>query len=124
MLFAVVGEFTDALRFASHDAGEIETGGLNLQSPGIGKTGEMQDFGGVEQGLARHAAAQDAQPANLVAAFDDNCFQPRTCCRPGRRVTGAAAAYDCHIEIEFRSLAIHTRRMKQPKMGNKALRAS
>jgi hypothetical protein len=61
----------------------------------------MHDFGGVKQRLRGHAPAQNAQSADFSAAFDDGDFQTRAGRRPGRRVTGAAAAQNGHIAVKL-----------------------
>jgi hypothetical protein len=35
----------------------------------------MENFGGVKQSLAWHAAAQNAKTAHLIAAFDHDGFE-------------------------------------------------
>jgi hypothetical protein len=60
--------------------------------------GEMFHFGGVEQRLRRHAAAQDAESADFLAALDDDGFQAPRPPPARRRVTAAAAADDGHVE--------------------------
>jgi len=42
------------------------------------------DFGGVEQGLGGHAAAQDAEAADFLAAFEEDVLRPsrQPCAQP------------------------------------------
>ena len=51
---------------------------------------QMQDFGGIQERLAGHATAQDAQTADFRTAFDHDGFQ--TLAQRGSRggITGAA----------------------------------
>ena len=86
--------------FPRHDFREIEINFPGAHAPRLRVFGEVLDFSGVEQRLRRHAAAQDAQSADFLAAFDDDGFQSRARRRPRRRVTPAAAADDRHVEIK------------------------
>ena len=101
LLHAVIRKILDERIFPRHDFFEIEADFSGADAPRFGVAGEVHDFGGVKQRLRRHAAAQDAQPADFFAAFDDDGFQSRARRRPRRRVTGAAAAENGHVEIKL-----------------------
>jgi hypothetical protein len=61
---ALVRKFFDERVRSRHHFREIKTNIFRADAPQPGMTGEVQDFGGLEQRLCGHAAAQDAQPAN------------------------------------------------------------
>ena len=86
--------------FPRHDFGEVKGNFSGAHAPRCRVFGEMFHFRRVEQRLRRHAAAQDAQPADFRAAFDDDGFQARAGRRSRRRVTAAAAADDRHVKIK------------------------
>jgi hypothetical protein len=60
----------------------------------------MQHMSRVQKSLARHASAQNAQATYFLAALNDNHAQLRINRRPGRRVSGAAAADHCDIVVK------------------------
>ena len=96
-----MGEFLNHRVFSRHDPREIEVDLRNADAPGPRVSREVNHIRRVEERLGRHAAAQDAQPADLFAAFDDGRFQTGAGRRARRRVTAAAAAEDGDLEIEF-----------------------
>ena len=79
---------------------EIEGDFPGAHAPRFRVFGEMFHFRRVEQRLRRHAAAQDAQSADFLAAFDDDRFQARARRRSRRRIAAAAAADDRHVKIK------------------------
>ena len=91
-----------------------------LNAPGLRVAGQMHDLGGVEEGLGRHAAAQNAKATHLFAAFEDH--RPQTLGRGGARrgVTAAATAYDRQVVIELRSSRAHNGSMRQVFPAGKA----
>ena len=74
LLDAVMGEVLNHRVFSRHDPREIEVDLRNADAPGPRVSREMDDIRRVEQRLGRHAAAQDAKPADLFTAFDDGRF--------------------------------------------------
>ena len=78
---------------------------FGANAPRLGVAGEVHHFRRVEQRLRRHATAQDAQPADFFAAFDDDGFQTGARRRPRRRVTAAAAADDRDIKLNSLRIA-------------------
>src|SRR5437773_3475600 len=79
LLLAKISEAFDEGIFAGHHLGKLEGDVLNTDAPGLGMAGQVHDLGGVEKGLGRHAAAQDAQAADLFAALDHNRFETISC---------------------------------------------
>jgi hypothetical protein len=76
LLDAEIGEIFDLRIFPRHDFREIEGNLSGAHAPRFRVFGEMLHFRRVEQRLRRHAAAQDAQSADFLAALDDDGFQP------------------------------------------------
>ena len=101
LLHPVIGKFPDQPVFARHDLREVKAQLRGLKPPGGSSSGQVPDFGGIEQRLGGHAPAQDAQAADLPTALEDHRFQARAGGRPGGGVTAAAAADDRHVEIMF-----------------------
>ena len=52
----------------------------------------MQQFGGVDQGLRRHTAAQDAKSAEIFSIINDCDAVERFACGAGRCIAATAAA--------------------------------
>ncbi len=100
LLHAIIGKIPDERIFSRHDLLEIEADLSGADAPRFGMAGQVHHFRGVKQRLRGHAAAQDAQSADFLAAFDDDGFQTRARRRPRRRVTGAAAAENRHVVIK------------------------
>lgn len=96
---AVFGEIVNHGLFAGHDGFEIEACLWNSESPRPARTRQVEHFGRVEERLAGHAPAQDAQSAHFRPALDHDGFESGRgrCAR--RRVTRAAPAQDGKIEI-------------------------
>ena len=61
---------------------------------------QVDDVRRVEQRFRRHTTAQDAQAADLLAAFDHDRIQASAGSGARRRIPAAAAADDGDIEIE------------------------
>ena len=61
---------------------------------------EMHHFGGVEQGLRRHAAAKNAETAYFLPAFNDGRAQAGRSRAAGRSVAAAAAADNRHVVLK------------------------
>ena len=79
--------------------GEIEFDLGNFDAPDAGVTGEMGNFGGIEQGLGRHAAAQNAESAQFARSFDDGHVQSLADGSFGSGV--ATTSSSDHDEIKF-----------------------
>ena len=101
LLPAIIRKTLDERIFSRHDFFKIKTDLSSADAPRPGVAGQVQDLGGIKQRLGGHAPAQDAKPADFLAAFDDGGFQTRARRRPGRRVTGAAAAQNDHVMVEL-----------------------
>ena len=95
--------------FPRHDFREVEGNFARAHAPGVGVFGQMHHFRRVKQRFRRHAAAQDAESADFLAAFDDDRFQARAGRRSRRRVTAAAAADDGHVKIK----SFHAEKMER-----------
>ena len=106
--YTVIGKILDQCVLSRHDLLEIETDFPGANAPRPGVAGQMHHFRRVKQRLGGHAAAQNAQPADLVATFDDDGFQTRARRRPCRRVAAAAAAEDRHVIIK----SVHAKKME------------
>src|SRR2546425_4475542 len=65
LLFAKISEFSDKRVFSRHHFGKIETEFALVNAPNLGLTGQMHDFGSVEQSFRRHTAAQNAEAADV-----------------------------------------------------------
>src|SRR5579859_3440523 len=100
LLHAVIGEIFDERIFPRHDPLEIEPDPSGVNAPWSGMAGQVHHLGGIKQRLGGHATAQDAQPANFVATFNNDDSQTRARCRSCRRITGAAATQNCHVKIK------------------------
>ena len=100
LLDAKIGKILDQRIFPRHHLFEIKADFSSADAPRFRMFGQMLHFRCVKQGFGRHAAAQDAKSADLLAAFDDDRFQPCARCRPRRRIAAAAAADDGHVEIK------------------------
>ena len=107
LLPAVIGEVSDQGVLAGHDLCEVEADVVGADAPRLGVAGEVHDFGGVEQGLGGHAAAQDAESADFFAAVDDGGFEPERAAVRAAAVAGAAAADDGDIN----ACGVHGERM-------------
>jgi hypothetical protein len=108
LLFPVIRKLVNQPRFASHHLLEIESDLARLDAPRIGVAAQVEDFRRVKQRFAGHAAAQDAESADFIAAFNEGGLQAGVRGRPCRGVAGAAAANHSHIKIEF-ALRLHDR---------------
>src|SRR5207249_5383015 len=75
LLFTKIGEFFDECVFSRHDFGKIETEFALVNAPNFGLTGQMHDFGSVKKSFSRHAAAQNAEAADVFTAFNDDGFK-------------------------------------------------
>jgi hypothetical protein len=104
---AMVRKLFDERVLSRHHFGEIKTNIFRADAPWPGMTGEVQDFGGVEQRLRGHAAAQDTQPAYFRAAFDHDRSQSCGGGRPRRRVTSTTAAQDGDIVVKSAARFVH-----------------
>src|SRR5688572_4723028 len=110
LLLPIIGKLANQACLTSHDFLKVESNFARLNAPSLRVTAEMQDLSGIEQSLAGHAAAQNAKPADFLAAFDDHRFQTRACGSPRGRVAGAAAADHSDVKIKF-ALRLHGARM-------------
>ena len=100
LLHAEVGEIFNLLILPRHDLLPIERNFPRAHSPRRGVFGKMFHLRRVEHRLRGHAAAQDAQPADLASAFDDHGFQ--TCRRRRARCRKPAAARANHRQVEIK----------------------
>ena len=91
LLMPVVREFFNQRVFARHHPREVERD-LCLDPPRRRVLRQVHNFGGIEQSFGRHAAAQNAKPADFLPAFNHHCAQASAGRTAGRRVTGASAA--------------------------------
>ena len=119
LLPAEIGELGDERVLARHDFGEVEASVFDAHAPCAGVIREVHDFGGVEQRLRRHAAAQDAQAADFFAAFDNDSFQAGASGGTRRSVAGAAAAEDGQIKVELLQFA-HAVNMRNKETRDKS----
>jgi len=108
LLCPVIGKIIDQQILPRHHLLKIETDLSGANAPGPGMAGQVHHFSGVKQRLRGHAAAQDAQPADLVATFDDDGFQTRGGGGSGRRVTTTATTQDRYVKIK----PVHAGRME------------
>ena len=101
LLPAIIRKILDERVLARHHLRKIEAYVFGADAPWPGVAGQVHDFGGVKQRLRGHTPAQDAQPANIFPALNDNRFQ--TCARrcPRRCVAGAAATENGHVVIKL-----------------------
>ena len=76
---AAIGEILDHRIFSRHHLREIKID-LGANAPRLGMARQVHHFRRVQQGFRRHATAQDAKPAQFLAAFDDNGLET---CRGG-----------------------------------------
>ena len=70
-LLPVGGELADDGELASVEFFHVYGGSGDAKAEPGAVLGEVEDFGRVEQGFRRHAAAQDAEAAELAGAVDD-----------------------------------------------------
>ena len=88
----VTGEIGDDFPLARMDGFHVGPGRGNLQAEGFPLLREVQHVGHVKQRLRRHAAAQDAEAAELARAIDDGGAKSERGGGPGRVEPGTAAA--------------------------------
>ncbi len=112
LLNAVVRKILDKRIFSRHHLFKIKADFSDADAPRFGMTGKMHHFGGVKQRFGRHATAQDAQPADFLATFDNDRFQTRAGRRSRRCVAATAAANNGHIKIVSATL-LHAASMSQ-----------
>ena len=106
--------------FLRYDLGKVDADIVRADPKRSRVVSQMQDLGSVEKSLARHAAAQDAKPADLLASFKDHRLQTLRHGGPRRSVAAAASANDCEIIIETRSRSAHSGSMRQAAPADKA----
>ena len=99
-LHPVGSEVSDDFQFAGVDGLHVGAGAGDLQAEPAGVLRVMQDLGGIDQGLGRHATAQDAQAAELFRPVDDGDLFPQAR-RHARRVEAGAAAPDADEIVGF-----------------------
>ena len=119
LLPAVIGKVLDQGVLARHDLGEVEADILRADAPRLRVAGQVHDFGRVEQGLGRHAAAQDAKAADFLAALKDHGFKALGHGGPCRGVAAAAAADHRKVIIESFSSVAHGRKMREAHLAGK-----
>lgn len=120
LLPAVICEVLNQGILARHDLREVEADMPGADAPRRGVAGQVQNFRGVEQRFGRHAAAQDAEPANLLSAFDQRRPEPRARGGPPRGIPRAAGAYDGKIIFVLRANRVHAGRMCSAQAAGKA----
>ncbi len=120
LLAAVVGEVLDEGVLAGHHLGEVEADIVGADAPRFWVAGQVQDLGGVEEGFGGHAAAQDAKPADFLAALNDDGFQALGHGGPRGRIPAAAAADDGEVEIKAAPGYVHGGRMREESRAGKA----
>jgi len=113
LLLSKFREFLDQRVFPPHDFAKVETHFRRVDAPDSRVVGQVQDFGGVEQGFCRHATAQNTKSADLLAAFDNDSLKACISSGPRRRVTGAAAANNREVKFEVSSPFSHDFRMSR-----------
>ncbi len=69
---AVVCELLNGVDFALVQGLHIDGSAGNVEAEFFGVLGEVEDFGGVDEGFGGHAAAQDAESAELLGSVDDS----------------------------------------------------
>ena len=92
-LDAMLGEVTDDFQFPGMHGLHVGAGARDLQAELRGLLRVVQDFAGVDECLGWHAAAQDAEAAELFGAVDDGDPLPEAG-RGARSVEAGAAAAD------------------------------
>ena len=107
---ALLGTFLDQTVLPRHHGAPVEGHVAGFHPPEAAILGQVPHLRGIEQGLRRHAAAQDAEPANVLAAFNDD--GSKTGAGPGSRcrVTGTAPADDGQVVVPLRLPAAHSSR--------------
>jgi len=107
LLFPKISEFLDKSVFSRHDFGKIETEFALVNAPNLGLTGQMHDLGSVEQSFGRHTAAQNAEAADVLPAFNHDGFDAVGTGGASSGVTGAAPADDSEVEVEMALCLAH-----------------
>jgi len=100
LLVPEIGEFLDKPVFSGHYSWEINPHRLHPNTPGIRVPGQVRDLGRVKERLRRHATAQDAESADLLATFNHDGPQSGRSSSPGRGITAAATADHRDIVIK------------------------
>src|SRR5215469_14577226 len=96
---AVVGETLDDAPLACDDCGNIGAHAGDFDADLAGRAREVRDLGRAQLGFRRHAAAQDAQPAELSFSLYECCALAEPA-RGGRRGKACAArADDAQIKL-------------------------
>jgi len=101
LLRAMVRKQADQLPLARPDRRAIRAQILRAQSKFPRVANRLRPMPAFQQGLARHATAQDAQPANLLPAFDHGRLQTQGGRGRCARVAGAATPNHNEIKIWF-----------------------
>lgn len=100
----VIGEFTDEAFFPGDDFIHACSGLRRAQSEFLRpayRAGTVRRF---DEGFRGHAAAQDAETAEIAGAIDDRDAETEIMGGPCRRVAGAAAAEDEKIVVFFHEM--------------------
>src|SRR5205814_5665024 len=107
LLFPKISEFPDKRVFSRHHFGKIETELALVNAPNFSLTRQMHDFGSVEQRFGRHTAAQNAEAADVLPAFNHDGLDPSGAGRASGGVAGAAAADAGDVEIDMARRLAH-----------------
>ena len=89
---SVAREVSDELAFAVANGPRVDTSQLGAEPEFRAAAHAERAIGRFDQGLARHASAQDAKAAEFLRAVDHQRAQAQGCGRPRRGIAGAAAA--------------------------------
>ena len=103
LLNPVTGEIPDDSSFSDMDGLHVRRRAGDSQSEDATLPGVVQHLGAVEQRLRRHAAAQNAEPAERLGAVDD---RDRLSAGGGdsRRIEAGATSADDNEIVGFHSL--------------------
>lgn len=92
-------KFADEVLFASLEGFGVYPGGRDLEAKGIAGLGEMQDFGGVEEGLGWHTAVEDAEASQFGGGINNGDALAGFAGGAGGGVATAPAADNEVIEV-------------------------
>lgn len=98
LALAIAGEVFNQVAFACADGRHIWLTDGGIESELASATEGEGAIGGLDEGFAGHATAQDAEATEFVRAIDDSGFHAEGRCGASGSITGATAADDGEIE--------------------------
>src|SRR6266850_1377811 len=118
---ATISKSLDQSVFTGHYLCKVKARLTGADTPGLGVAGSMHYFGGIQQGLGGHAAAQNAQTADIFPTLNHGGAEPMCRCGPRVRKTAAPAANHRHVVIESPLAIAHGPSIGQSRCHDKSV---